>query len=53
MNYVTSDLHGYPLDSFLRLLDRARFSDGDDLIVLGDVIDRGESGGVDTLRWML
>lgn len=53
MIYVTSDLHGYPLQGFLRLLDQARFSDGDDLIVLGDVIDRNGDGGVGMLRWML
>ena len=23
MTYATSDLHGYPLDSFLRLLEKA------------------------------
>ena len=47
MNYVTSDLHGYPLADFLRLLDKARFSDADDLIILGDVIDRNGDGGVE------
>ena len=53
MIYVTSDLHGYPLSDFLRLLDRARFSDDDDLIVLGDVIDRNGDGGIGMLRWMV
>ena len=53
MIYVTSDLHGYPLPDFLRLLDSARFSDADDLIVLGDVIDRNGDGGIALLRWML
>lgn len=53
MNYVTSDLHGYPLADFLRLLDKAHFSNADDLIVLGDVIDRNGDGGVEMLRWML
>ncbi len=53
MIYVTSDLHGFPHARFLSLLDQARFSDGDDLIVLGDVIDRNGDGGVGTLRWML
>lgn len=37
---VTSDIHGYPLPDFLRLLKKARFSDADDLIVQGDVINR-------------
>ena len=53
MIYVTSDLHGYPLSDFLRLLDSAHFSDEDDLIILGDVIDRNGDGGIGTLRWML
>ena len=51
MIYVTSDLHGYPLEKFLALLDRAGFSEADYLFVLGDVIDRG-SDGVRLLRWM-
>lgn len=53
MTYVTSDLHGYPLPDFLRLLEKAKFSDADDLIVLGDVIDRNGDGGIEMLRWML
>ena len=53
MIYVTSDIHGYPLPDFLRLLDQAHFSDADDLIVLGDVIDRNGDGGIAMLRWML
>ena len=53
MIFVTSDLHGYPLSDFLRLLEKARFSDTDDLIVLGDVIDRNGDGGIEMLRWML
>ncbi len=53
MIYVTSDLHGYPLQDFLRLLEKAGFSDADDLIVLGDVIDRNGDGGIAMLRWML
>lgn len=53
MIYVSSDLHGYPPEDFLRLMDKARFSDDDDLIILGDVIDRGGDGGVGMLRWML
>lgn len=51
MIYVTSDLHGYPLEDFRKLLDGAGFSDEDFLFVLGDVIDRGEEG-VRLLRWM-
>lgn len=53
MIYVTSDLHGYPMPDFMRLLDKAKFSDTDDLIVLGDVIDRNGDGGVSILRWLL
>ncbi len=52
MIYVTSDIHGYPMPDFQRLLEKARFSDADDLIVLGDVIDRNGDGGVAMLRWM-
>ena len=51
MTYVTSDLHGYPLEKFLSLLSDAGFSAEDDLYVLGDVIDRG-TDGVKLLRWM-
>ena len=53
MIYATSDLHGYPLDSFLRLLEKAGFSDSDTLYVLGDVIDRNGDGGIAMLRWMM
>ena len=53
MIYVTSDLHGYPLPDFQRLLDKARFSDGDFLFVLGDVVDRNGDGGVAMLQWMM
>lgn len=51
MIYVTSDLHGYPLEDFLRLLDRAGFGEEDFLFVLGDVIDRGEHG-TELLQWL-
>ena len=53
MIYVTSDIHGYPLDSFLRLLDKANFSDEDFLYILGDVIDRNGDGGIAMLRWIM
>lgn len=53
MTYTTSDIHGYPLDSFRRLLDKAGFSDSDILYVLGDVIDRNGDGGIAMLRWMM
>ena len=53
MIYVTSDLHGYPRAAFQRLLDQAAFSPQDELIVLGDVIDRNGDGGVSLLLWMM
>ena len=53
MIYATSDLHGYPLDAFRRLLDAAGFGASDTLYVLGDVIDRNGDGGVAMLRWMM
>ena len=53
MIYATSDIHGYPLDSFFRLLDSAGFSDNDTLFVLGDVIDRNGDGGIAMLRWIM
>ena len=51
MIYVTSDLHGYPLEMFLKLLNGAGFGENDFLFVLGDVIDRGEHGA-ELLCWM-
>jgi serine/threonine protein phosphatase 1 len=53
MIYATSDIHGYPLDSFLRMLDSAGFGDTDTLYVLGDVIDRNGDGGIAMLRWIM
>lgn len=52
MTYVTSDLHGYPLQKFQALLAQAGFGDEDFLFILGDVIDRGEDG-VEYLKWLL
>lgn len=52
MIYVTSDLHGYPLEKFKKLLEKANFSDNDHLFVLGDVIDRGEEG-INLLQWIM
>ena len=52
MTYVSSDLHGFPADDFWRLLDSAGFSDSDELIVLGDVIDRNGDGGIALMRRM-
>ncbi len=52
MIYVISDLHGYPLEDFLSLLERAGFTDRDFCFVLGDVIDRGEDGAR-LLEWLM
>ena len=52
MTYVSSDLHGFSADDFWRLLDSAGFSDSDELIVLGDVIDRNGDGGIALMRRM-
>lgn len=53
MIYVISDLHGYPLEKFKMLLEKAAFSNDDFLYVLGDVVDRNGDGGVETLRWIM
>ena len=53
MIYATSDLHGWSLDSFLRLLETAGFGDSDWVYVLGDVVDGNGDGGVAMLRWMM
>ncbi|MBR3780993.1 MAG: metallophosphoesterase [Clostridia bacterium] len=52
MIYATSDLHGYPLEKFGALLEKAEFSEKDFCFVLGDVIDRGTEG-IKTLRWLM
>ena len=41
MTYVMSDIHGC-YDNYLNLLELIGFSDGDDLFILGDVVDRGD-----------
>lgn len=53
MIYVISDLHGYPLEKFKKLLEKAKFSDNDFLYILGDVIDRNGDGGVEMLLWLM
>ena len=53
MIFTTSDIHGYPLDSFLGMLEKAGFSPDDQLYVIGDVIDRNGDGGVAMLRWSI
>lgn len=52
MIFAVSDLHGYPLEKFKRLLRKAGFSNEDFLYVLGDVIDRNGDGGIETLLWL-
>ncbi len=52
MVYVCSDLHGYPIEKFKKLLESVNFSSNDTLYVLGDVIDRGPDG-IKLLRWMM
>lgn len=52
MIYVTSDLHGYPLEEFVGLLKKAGFGESDHCFVLGDVIDRG-SDGIKILRFLM
>ena len=50
MTYVMSDLHG-EYDKYLSMLDKIKFSDDDDLYILGDVVDRGQEP-VEILRDM-
>ena len=50
MTYVMSDLHG-EYDKYLSMLDKIKFSDDDDLYILGDVVDRGQKP-VEILRDM-
>ncbi len=52
MIYATSDLHGYSLDKFIALLQKADFKESDTCYVLGDVIDRGREG-IKTLIWLM
>lgn len=52
MIYVISDLHGYPFDKLLELLNKANFTKNDYLFILGDLIDRGMYG-TEYLKWLL
>lgn len=52
MVYVTSDLHGYSLEKFKKLLGKVGFCNNDFLYILGDVIDRGPDG-IKILKWLL
>lgn len=49
MHYVMADLHG-EFDRYLNMLDLIRFSQQDTLYILGDVVDRGGTGGIDILQ---
>ena len=50
MLYVMSDLHG-EYDKYLAMLKKIKFSDKDELYILGDVVDRGKKP-VEILRDM-
>lgn len=52
MIYVTSDLHGFPLDKFQEALDRVGFTSQDFCFILGDVVDRGPES-VKLLTWLM
>lgn len=52
MIYVTSDLHGYPLEKIKEMFDKVGFSNDDFCYILGDVIDRGNDG-IEILRWLM
>lgn len=43
MTYVISDIHGEH-GKYRRMLETINFGEGDELYVLGDIIDRGEDG---------
>lgn len=45
MIYVMADIHGQ-YGAFTRMLDKIKFSKGDKLYIIGDVIDRGDSVSV-------
>ena len=40
MIYVISDIHGY-YDLFIKLLDKIKFTENDEMIIVGDIIDKG------------
>lgn len=52
MIYVTSDLHGYPLEKIKKKLNEINFDKNDHLYILGDCIDRGPEG-INILRWIM
>lgn len=50
-NYVTSDLHGFSLQYFRKMLEKIDFTDRDRLYILGDCIDRG-CDSISLLEWI-
>jgi len=50
MIYAVSDLHGYPLEKFLQLLESVGFGEDDFLYLIGDIVDRGNDGAA-LLKW--
>lgn len=52
MIYVCSDLHGFPIEKFKKMLKIINFTIDDELFVLGDCIDRGNDG-IKILKWMM
>ena len=42
MTYIMSDIHGM-YDKYMKMLELIELSDDDDLYILGDVVDRGDS----------
>lgn len=42
MTYCLSDIHG-EYELFMRLLEKIKYSDSDNLIICGDVIDKGRA----------
>lgn len=50
--YVTSDLHGYPIEKIQKKLSEIDFNENDHLYILGDCIDRGPDG-LKILRWVM
>lgn len=49
--YVMSDIHGY-YDGFMNLIEKIRFTKGDILYIIGDVIDKGPDS-IRMLEWCI
>lgn len=48
MNYVMSDLHGC-YDKFLQMIEQIHFTASDNMVIIGDVVDRG-TGSIEILK---